>query len=211
MKSQGNGKSFIRHYLYQVATLLTECSTDEIMEVLELLIWARERGKKIFTFGNGGSAAAASHLACDLSKGTIGGSEKRFKVICLTDNVPLMTAWANDEDYADIFVENLDPLLENEDVVFGISGSGNSQNVIRAVDLGNDRKAHTVGLTGFDGGQLVQRADISITVPSDNMQQIEDAHMIVIHLLTSYLRLSSRERKGLTIPDAIEIEHEITR
>ena len=210
MKPRGSGKSFVGNYLYQVANLLTECSVDEIMEVLDLLIWARERKKKVFTFGNGGSAATASHLACDLSKGTIGGSEKRFRVICLADNVPLMTAWANDQDYADIFIEQLGPLLEADDIVFGISGSGNSPNVIRAIDLGNDRKAHTIGLTGFDGGQLVKCAEISITVPSDNMQHIEDTHMIVVHLLTSYLSLSSRERKGITSLEAREIEQEIT-
>ena len=210
MRTDGNGKAFIGQYLFQVATLLTECSIERIMNVLDLLIWARERGKTIFTFGNGGSAAAASHLTCDLSKGTIGGSSKRFKVICLADNVPLMTAWANDESYDDIFVEQLAPLLDVDDVVFAISGSGNSPNVLRAIDLGNRRKGHTVGLTGFDGGLLARLAEISITVPSDNMQQIEDVHMVIIHLLTSYLRLNSRERERLTRQVARGLEREIT-
>ncbi len=210
MQARGNGKSFIGQYLFHITTLLTECSVERIMDVLDLLIWAREREKKVFTFGNGGSASAASHLTCDLSKGTIGGSRKRFKVICLADNIPLITAWANDEDYADIFVEQLDPLLDADDVVFGISGSGNSPNVIRAIELGNRRKAHTVGLAGFDGGRLAQLAEVSITVPSDNMHHIEDVHMVIIHLLTSYLRLGSRERQGLTTQVMKELKQEIT-
>jgi len=211
MRREGNGKSFIGQYLFQVANLLTECSIERIMDLLDLLIWARERGEQIYTFGNGGSASAASHLTCDLSKGTIDGSRFRFKIICLADNIPLMTAWANDEEYAEIFVEQLEPLVEADDVVFGISGSGNSPNVIRAIELGNRRKAHTVGLTGLDGGQLARLAEVSITVPSDNMQQIEDVHMVIIHLLTSYLRLSSRERNGQVADAMRELQQEISR
>ncbi len=210
MRPQGDGKSFIGEYIFDVTSVLTECSVGQIMEIMELLIWARERGKKVFTFGNGGSAAAASHLSCDLAKGTINGSRKRFRTICLSDSIPLMTAWANDEEYADIFAQQLDPLLETDDVVFGISGSGNSPNVIRAVDLGNARGAHTAGLTGFDGGELSVRASVSLTVPSDNMQHVEDAHMIIIHLLTSYLRLGSHEKAAHRELAAESLEQEIT-
>ncbi len=211
MELQGNGRSFIRHYLYQMTTLLMDSPIDSMMDLLELLIWVRERGKRVFTFGNGGSAASASHLACDLAKGTINGSRKRFKVICLSDNVPLITAWANDEDYSDIFVQQLDPLVEADDVVIGISGSGNSANVIRAIELANARRASTVGFSGFDGGLLSQTAAISIVVPSDNMQQVEDAHMIMIHLLTTYLHLGIHERNGFTDQMVRDLESKIGR
>jgi D-sedoheptulose 7-phosphate isomerase len=211
MGPQRNGKGFIGQYLFQLANLLMECPVDRIMAVLDLLIWARERERKVFTFGNGGSAAAASHLTCDLSKGTIGGSHKRFKVICLSDNVPLMTAWANDAEYADIFAAQLDPLLDADDVLFAISASGNSPNVIRAIELGNTRKAHSIGLTGFAGGLLAQRAEVSVTVPSDNMQHVEDVHMMIIHLLTSFLRMKSHEREGFPCLDEKGLQHEIIR
>jgi len=198
MRERGDGPSFIRQYLFQVTTLLTECPIDEVLDVLDVLARARERERTIFTFGNGGSAAAASHLACDLSKGTIDNGRKRFRVVCLSDSVPLMTAWANDAEYAAIFAEQLYPLLEPEDVAIGISGSGDSENVIRAIELAELRGAITVGLTGFDGGRLARAAQVAVTVPSTNMQQIEDAHMILIHLMTTFLRLDRAGREAYT-------------
>ncbi len=191
----GDGKSFIAQYLLQMSSLLMECPVGSLEGLIDVLRSAREEGRKVFTFGNGGSAAAASHLACDLAKGTINGAGKRFRVICLSDNLPLITAWANDSDYTAVFVEQLDPLLETDDVVIGISGSGNSRNVIRAIDLAKARGGFTVGLTGFDGGELAQRASLAFIVPSSNMQQIEDVHMVIIHLVTSFLRDTSPKDK----------------
>jgi D-sedoheptulose 7-phosphate isomerase len=211
MTENGDGPSFIRHYLFQVTTLLTECPIDEVVEVLDILVRARERERTVFTFGNGGSAAAASHFACDLAKGTINGSRKRFRVVCLSDSIPLMTAWANDEEYADIFAEQLYALLEPEDVVIGISGSGNSENVIRAIELAELRGAVTVGLTGFDGGRLAQTAQVAVTIPSTNMQHIEDAHMILIHLMTTFLRLGRAGRKEYTGRKVCDFEAETIR
>src|ERR1700683_51149 len=108
----------------------------------------------IYLFGNGGSAALASHFACDLGKGTIDGSRKRFRVLALTDNVPLMTAWANDSRYEDIFAEQLANFVRKDDIAFAISGSGNSQNVLNALELAREAEATTIGLAGYRGGRV---------------------------------------------------------
>ena len=138
--------------------------------------------------GNGGSAATASHFVGDLSKGTIVADFPRFKAIALTDNVPNMLAWGNDSSYEDIFVEQLKNLMEPEDVVVGISGSGNSRNVIKAIDYANEKGAITIGLLGYDGGKLIEIVQESLHVPSFNMQQVEDIHALISHLLTSMIR-----------------------
>lgn len=141
--------------------------------------------------GNGGSAATASHFACDLAKGTTMDNpsmRKRFKVTALTDNVPLLTAWANDIDYENMFVEQLKNLLEEGDLVIAISGSGNSKNVLKAVEYANTRAAKTVGLTGFEGGRLKDMVKECLIVPSNSIERIEDVHLILEHLLCSYLR-----------------------
>jgi D-sedoheptulose 7-phosphate isomerase len=142
----------------------------------------------VYIFGNGGSAALASHFACDLGKGTANGSEKRFRVLALTDNVPLITAWANDANYADIFAEQLANLVRPGDVAFGISGSGNSSNVLRGLQVAKQAGATTVGLTGFGGGELKDQCDACVIVPSENMQIIEDLHLCVAHSLFTSIR-----------------------
>lgn len=141
--------------------------------------------------GNGGSAATASHFACDLAKGTIKDNpyiKKRFKVIALTDNIPLITAWSNDTDYSQVFIEQLRNLLNKDDVVIAISASGSSENVLKAVEYANQRGALTIGLTGFDGGKLKDIANKCLKVSSDSMERIEDVHLILEHLLCLWLR-----------------------
>ena len=116
--------------------------------------------------------------------------DRRFRVLALTDNVPLMTAWANDAHYDDIFAEQLRPFLREGDVVFAISGSGNSPNVLKGLQLARDTSAHTIGLTGFEGGKMKKLCDICVVVPSDNMQVIEDVHLSVSHAI--FLSLKQR-------------------
>jgi len=174
-------------YLETTANILLNAPVDDIRKVANLVLQAYKTDKQVFVMGNGGSAATASHLACDLQK-TIGHlREKKFKVMALTDNIPMMTAWANDVDYANIFASQLDTWVQPGDIVVGISGSGNSPNVIAALGLANEKGAITVGMSGFDGGWLAQVAQHNIIVPSSNMQQIEDAHMIFSHLIFRYL------------------------
>jgi D-sedoheptulose 7-phosphate isomerase len=149
-----------------------------------------EDGKSVFIFGNGGSAALASHFACDLGKGTLFGKNghKRFRVMALTDNVPLMTAWANDSCYEQIFAEQMRNFVTAGDLAFAISGSGNSPNVLQALRVAREAEATTIGLTGFKGGKMKSLCDVCITIPSDNMQIIEDFHLSVAHAVFSVIR-----------------------
>jgi D-sedoheptulose 7-phosphate isomerase len=179
---------YIREYLSVVTEILASQSTIDIEEVIEILSKARALGRKIFIFGNGGSAATASHFACDLAKCAVSNGKKPFRVISLSDSVPLMTAWANDSDYSMIFSMQMEPLLEEKDVVIGISGSGNSSNVLRAIESANLHGAVTIGMTGFDGGLLRQLASHCLLVNSFNQQHVEDVHLILVHLISSALR-----------------------
>lgn len=154
-------------------------------------IWsAYERGANIFTFGNGGSAALASHFACDLGKGTVVSNEgqKRFRVISLADNIPLMTAWANDHGYEHVFAQQLENLALPGDLAFAISGSGNSSNVLRALTVARDHGARTIGLAGFDGGKMKRLCDVCVILPSDHMQIVEDFQLSVTHAMFSVIR-----------------------
>jgi D-sedoheptulose 7-phosphate isomerase len=159
-----------------------------IDQVVDVLMRAYQAERTVFLFGNGGSAALASHFACDLGKGTVNGSPKRFRVLALTDNVPLMTAWANDCKYEDIFAEQLSNFVQLEDVAFAISGSGNSPNVLTALKAARNAGAFTVGLSGFEGGQMKSLCDVCVVIPSDNMQIIEDLHLCVAHSLFTTIR-----------------------
>src|SRR5437660_11722825 len=156
---------------------------DTIERVRTILLDAYDTGRMVYLFGNGGSAALASHFACDLGKGTANGSGKRFRVIALTDNVPIMTAWANDSHYEDIFAEQLINFVCPKDVAFAISASGNSANVIKALVAARRAGATTIGLTGFAGGRMKKLCDACVVIPSDNMQLIEDLHLSVAHAL----------------------------
>ncbi len=177
--------SVIKNYLDLVSKAVSELPEDKIRDVIETLKRAHADGRQVFLLGNGGSAANATHIAEDLQKGLKECSGKRFKVISLADSVPLITAWANDSDYENIFAEQLDSLLEPNDVVIAISGSGNSPNVLRAVEKANEMGAITIGWSGFDGGKLAGLAQKSIVVASDNMQRIEDVHLMLGHLVFS--------------------------
>ena len=175
-------------YLTQMQEILAGLPIEEIRRAGEILLEARRRGAQVFTLGNGGSAANASHIACDLSKSAIRDDLPRFRVISLVDNVPLATAWANDTSYENVFAAQLENLLQPGDVVIALSGRGRSPNILNAARLARKRGATVIGLTGFNGGLLREIADPCIIVPSDCMEQIEDTHLIIGHLLSVYLR-----------------------
>jgi len=185
-------------YLLELRGLLDKLPLDGLQQICDCLYEAYEDDQTVFIFGNGGSAALASHLACDLGKGThsplpnLANSKpvKRLKVFSVTDNVPMMTAWANDAAYEDIFAEQIENFLRPRDVAFGISGSGNSPNVLKALRLAREKDAVTVGLTGFQGGKMKDLLDFGIVVPCNHMQQIEDTHLILAHLI--FLDLKER-------------------
>ncbi|HZQ17949.1 MAG TPA: SIS domain-containing protein [Terriglobales bacterium] len=181
-------QSGCRPYFEHLSRTIEALPFERVDAVADVLVEAYEKGKTIFTFGNGGSAALASHFACDLGKGTVNGSGKRFRVMALTDNVPLMTAWANDSNYENIFSEQLANFAAQDDVAFAISGSGNSPNVLKALKLAKKAGLTTTGMAGFAGGAMRALCDTCIIVPCENMQIIEDLHLCIAHSLFSCVR-----------------------
>ncbi len=179
--------SVIREYLDLVTKAIADLPEEKIEDVVNTLKAAHAEGRQVFLLGNGGSAATATHVAEDLQKGIKETSGKRFKVISLTDSTPLICAWANDKGYDYVFAEQIDSFLEPGDVVVALSGSGNSPNVVKAVERANEMGAITIGWAGYSGGKLASVAQKSIVVNSDNMQRIEDVHMILGHLVFACL------------------------
>lgn len=179
--------TFSLEYLAQLKDLLDLFPHERFDAIGKELISAFNHEKHIFIMGNGGSGSTASHFACDINKGCCFDLEKKFKVICLNDNVPTMLAYANDLSYSQVFVEQLKNFLQHGDVVIGISGSGNSENVLQAVSYAKEKGAKTIGLTGFDGGKLSHMVDIPLVAAVKDMQKVEDVHMIVVHMLMQYL------------------------
>jgi D-sedoheptulose 7-phosphate isomerase len=175
-------------YLRSVSSALESLPFSMIDRLSDVLWEAYVGNHAVYLFGNGGSAALASHCACDLGKGTVMDGQRRFRVLALTDNVPLMTAWANDAHYENIFSEQLRSFLQPGDVAFAISGSGNSPNVLHCLRTASEMGALTVGLTGFAGGKMKGLCKVCVVVPSENMQVIEDAHLAVTHSLFTLLR-----------------------
>jgi D-sedoheptulose 7-phosphate isomerase len=175
-------------YFARLSQMVGRLPFETIDRVSDLLVDAYDNSRMIYVFGNGGSAALASHFVCDLGKGTINSSKKRFRVLALTDNIPLMTAWANDSRYEDIFVEQLANFVREGDVAFAISGSGNSQNVLNALKLARHARATTIGLAGCNGGRMKELCDVCVMVPCDNMQIIEDLHLSIAHALFTTVR-----------------------
>ena len=165
---------------------------DAVRRIAAILLKARAEDRTVFFFGNGGSASTASHFVTDIAKvagGTEGkGPGKRFRCLSLNDNVPGVTAWANDVSYAAVFAGQLKALAVKGDVAVAISGSGNSPNVLEAVRAARAMGLTTVGLTGMGGGQLKDLVDVALIVPSNSMQHTEDTHLVTLHVLTAYLR-----------------------
>ena len=180
---------FINSYLARFAETLSKIDKAQINAFINALEDARARGAQIFTMGNGGSASTASHFVCDFNKGlSYGFSAPRYKFICLNDSLPSLTAYSNDVSYEDAFLEQLKNFFRAGDVVVGISGSGNSKNVLKAIEYANANGGISVGLTGYNGGELKKIAQISVHVPIDDMQVAEDAHMMLDHLAMSAIR-----------------------
>jgi len=175
-------------YLAGVTSAICGVDLAAIDAAVQILHRAYADRRAVFTCGNGGSASTASHLVCDLQKSVVGPDGRGLRAIALTDSLPLITAWSNDFDYSRVFAEQVSALASEGDVLLAISASGNSPNVILAVERANSMGLTTIGLAGYQGGKLRQVAQRCIVVPSDNMQMIEDAHLVVGHLIFSRLR-----------------------
>lgn len=178
----------INKYFAELEQMMQALSIPHLEHVFQLFDDAYRHGSRIFIMGNGGSAATASHFALDLAKNTIMPGVPRLKAISLTDHVPLITAWSNDTAYEHVFAEQLANMIEPGDMAIGISASGNSPNVINALQLAKKSRAVTVGLLGAKGGKIKDIVDAYVLAPGQNIEQEEDAHMILTHIITRHMR-----------------------
>jgi D-sedoheptulose 7-phosphate isomerase len=176
-------KKNIQDYLKKEIEVINKLDIEELNKAMNAISEAWASGATIYSMGNGGSAATASHMACDFNKGISMEVGKKFHLICLTDNIPTMMAIANDMSYEDIFAMQLQDVVKKGDLVIAISGSGNSKNIIKAVTYAKSKGAKVIGLTGYNGGKLKELADYSMHVPVDDMQIAEDLHMIFDHMM----------------------------
>jgi len=185
--------ALVQEYIDGLKNCLEELSTDNIEEMANTILAAYKEGKRVFIMGNGGSATTALHFARDLQVGTAVEGKPRVRVTCLTDNVTLITALANDIDYSCIFEEQLVGQLEEGDVVIGISASGNSPNVLKAMEYARKNGAVTIGFVGFGGGRLKELAHKSIVLSSKDYGQVEDVHMILAHIIPYLIKKGINE------------------
>lgn len=178
-----NIKELARSYLDELISLLKVLNLEQFEKIINAILDAYGEEKKIFVMGNGGSGSTASHFVCDINKGCCMDLEKKFKMICLNDNIPTILALANDVSYDVVFEEQLKNFFEPGDLVIGISGSGNSENVLRAIRYASDNGGRTIGFSGFAGGKLFDLVDIAFVAEVDDMQKVEDIHMIIVHMI----------------------------
>jgi len=190
-------KDLARDYLAALRDITARLPLDDLDAIVDALFQAYKRGGQIFVLGNGGSAATASHFACDAGHLNL-RLKRRLRVRCLTEDTPTILAIANDRSYEKIFVEQLRTAMNPGDVVVAISGSGNSPNVLRAVEFANRGRASTVALSGFNGGRLAKIANLALVVPGRDMKMIEDIHVILIHIIAHGLkaRIEAKRRRG---------------
>ena len=184
----------VARYLEGLKNTWDSLDIKKIEKIAALISEAGKRGRRIFIFGNGGSAATAAHFSCDLNKCCRVQGGKRLKVVCLNDNIPAMLAYANDDCYENVFAEQLAKYLEPQDLVIGVSGSGNSENVLRAIRFANKNKALTIGITGFNGGKLKGIARYPLVAGLNDMQQVEDTHLIILHIIMKIIMVANKKR-----------------
>lgn len=183
-----NYENNIKEYLSKEIEVLNEIDASKINASICLIEETRLKGGRVFVFGNGGSAATASHIVNDFNKGISFDLKVRHNFICLNDNVATITAIANDDCYENIFINQIENILKPHDIIIAISGSGNSENVIRAVRYAKTNGNKIISMTGYDGGKLKELSDINLHARIDNMQIAEDVHLIFNHIMVSMLK-----------------------
>lgn len=194
----------IRDYINRLHSTLDQLDVIAIRQAIDILHTARLRGNTIFVMGNGGSASTASHLVCDLVKNTRAPGFPDFRVMGLADNMALLSAYANDEGYENVFAQQLRTFIQRGDIVIAISTSGNSPNVLEAVRVANRHGATTIGMTGFDGGKLAPMVTLNLHVPSDIIEQVEDIHLMLEHLISKDLREQALQQATLVEEPMLE-------
>lgn len=175
--------SFVIDYKRRLVAALDSVELDRVEALIEVFKRARDENRQIFVFGNGGSAATANHFACDMVKGASYGRNTRFKILSLSEQIPTLTAYSNDVGYESVFLEPLKNFARPGDIAMAISGSGNSENVVRAIEYANSIGCYTVGLSGLTGGRLRPRVNLSVHVPDEHMGRVEDAHFFICHMV----------------------------
>ncbi|MBI4761689.1 MAG: D-sedoheptulose-7-phosphate isomerase [Chloroflexota bacterium] len=190
----------IQRYLSTLQQTMGKLPQPLIAEVIYTLQRARMQGNQVFIMGNGGSASTASHFVCDLAKNTRNPALPHFRAIGLADNMEIFSAYANDEGYENVFSQQLINLIKPADVVIAISASGNSKNVVNAVEEARKYGATTIGFTGFNGGRLGQIVDLHIHVPSDIIEHVEDIHLMLEHMIVRTIK--DQPFIGLSLPQA---------
>lgn len=186
----GEYTKLIQDYLSLEIDTLKKLDVEALDRAIALLADCYENQRTVYLFGNGGSAATASHYQVDFNKGISEFTEKKFRFHCLNDNLPTLLALGNDIGFEEIYRFQLRGRLRSSDVLIAISGSGNSKNVINAVEYAKEQGCQIIGLTGFDGGRLRALSDVSLHVPVNSMQVTEDLHMMFDHLMLSVLMMT---------------------
>lgn len=182
-------------YLERLRGAIDSLPRDSLALLGEMLYRAYRNEKQVFTLGNGGSASTASHIAADLAKNTIGPNMRRFRITSLNDNAAIVTALANDLGYENVFSEQLQNLIRPGDLLIAVSASGNSPNVVKAIRYAQSRSAEVVGILGFDGGEAARLADLAIVVPVSHYGVVEDAHLIINHILVEHFKTRLAEEQ----------------
>jgi D-sedoheptulose 7-phosphate isomerase len=183
----------ITKYLDDLKGIINSIDHRSLEKTIEIIKKARQEDKRIFVFGNGGSAATANHFAADFGKNAVKGDANRFKIISLSNNISSITACGNDIGFETVFEEQLKNLMHDGDLVICISASGNSPNIVRAVEYVRKRGGTIIGITGFDGGKLGKMSDININIASDSYEQIEDMHLVITHIIVYWFKSSQKE------------------
>ena len=194
--------TFPESYRASLLEAIQTIDTEKVNRAIEWFRDARAEGRRVFVCGNGGSASTASHFVCDMVKGASFNSSTRFRIMALTDSLPTITAYSNDVSYECVFVEQLKNFAEPGDVLMAISGSGNSPNVLRAVEYANSIGCRTIALSGRDGGKLGPLAQLNIQAANPHMGRIEDVHMMVMHMIAYYFMEAEKLHEPLAASGA---------
>ncbi len=182
-----NYEKEIKKYYEGLAATMAKLDYEEISKAMNALVDCYENGGTVYVFGNGGSSATASHMVCDFNKGVSMKKSKKFNFVCLSDNTPILTALANDVSYDDVFAYQIEKILNKNDLVLAISGSGNSKNIIKACNVAKEAGVKIIGMTGYDGGKLFEMADYHLHAPINDMMKAEDIHMSFDHMMATIL------------------------
>lgn len=181
-------KQVISDYIKNIHDLCESLDTESLNAACELMLESYRAGKKIFVAGNGGSAGTSNHFCCDFGKNAVSGDLNRPKIISLSANIEVLTALGNDFCYDEVFSQQLKNLMDDGDTVLLISASGNSPNVVSAAEYAKKRGGKVIGFSGFSGGKLSELSDINVNIPSTSYEQIEDLHMMLVHIIVCYFK-----------------------